>query len=336
MERPPGRVLTSVIVPDALVVSWLPAALATVRRLVRAGDVDCLVTFSPPESTHLIGLLLGRRRPAWVAEFRDGWRFEPLRESFPTAAQRSFDGWLEQRVANAAEVVVGVTRPIAEDAGSRLHANAAWVSNGFDPHSLDEGTRVQAPGVGVRSIVYTGTLRIRGFDPEPLVHALARLARGPTAVRLVVAGSLTRQDVELFDRLGVHDSVEFVGRVSHAEALALQRSGDAVLLVAGADRSIATSKLFEYLAAGRPIVALAKGNEAERIVRETNTGVTVAPDDIDAITEALRQVATGELTGRYDPQQLEAFTYPALADAMADLIEAAIARRSGRSLPGGS
>ena len=139
---------------------------------------------------------------------------------------------------------------------------------------------------------------------------------------------------KLFDRLGVHDSVEFVGRVSHAEALALQRSGDAVLLVAGADRSIATSKLFEYLAAGRPIVALAKGNEAERIVRETNTGVTVAPDDIDAITEALRQVATGELTGRYDPQQVEASTYPALADAMADPVEQR--SHSGRQAARGS
>ena len=42
--------------------------------------VDCLVTSSPPESVHLIGLLLGHRRPPWIADFRDGWSFEPLRD----------------------------------------------------------------------------------------------------------------------------------------------------------------------------------------------------------------------------------------------------------------
>src|SRR5436305_10675657 len=85
LERPPPRLLTSLIVPDAHIVSWMPTSLHTVRRLLRQVPFDCLITSSPPDTTHVIGLLLGRSRPAWIADFRDGWAFEPLKECFPTA-----------------------------------------------------------------------------------------------------------------------------------------------------------------------------------------------------------------------------------------------------------
>ena len=94
--------------------------------------------------------------------------------------------------------------------------------------------------------------------------------------------------------------------------------------------SEASGKVFEYLAAGRPIVALAEGNEAERIVRETHTGVTVPPDDVDTIAAALRRVATGELADEYAPIGLDRYTYPGPAEAMAEVIDEAIARRSSR------
>jgi hypothetical protein len=81
------------------------------------------------------------------------------------------------------------------------------------------------------------------------------------------------------------------------------------------------------MASGRPIVALAEGNEAERIVRETNTGVTVPPDDVHAIVAAFRRVASGQLERDYAPRGLGRYTYPGPAEAMAEVIEQAIARR---------
>ena len=84
VERPASALLTKVIVPDTHVVSWIPAVVPVLRRLVARDDVDCVVTTSPPDSVHLAGLALGRRRPAWIADFRDGWMFEPLpRNRFP-------------------------------------------------------------------------------------------------------------------------------------------------------------------------------------------------------------------------------------------------------------
>jgi glycosyltransferase involved in cell wall biosynthesis len=106
-----------------------------------------------------------------------------------------------------------------------------------------------------------------------------------------------------------------------------------LVLITSRNSSEATGKLFEYLTAGRPIIALAEGNEAERIVRETNTGVAVPPDDVEAIADALRRAASGELARAYTPRGLDQYTYPAPAERMAELIEEATRRRAeGRRL----
>jgi hypothetical protein len=119
--------------------------------------------------------------------------------------------------------------------------------------------------------------------------------------------------------------------LDHGEALALQRSADVLLLLTAADTSAATGKIFEYLGAGRPIIALAReSNQAAQIVRETNTGVAVAPDDRAAIGDALRLAASGELQRRYAPRNIERYNYPGPAQAMAELVEEAIARKASR------
>ena len=59
LQAPPPAILTRVVVPDSHLVGWIPVALAKVRHLVRKDGVDCLITSSPPDSNHLIGLLMG-------------------------------------------------------------------------------------------------------------------------------------------------------------------------------------------------------------------------------------------------------------------------------------
>ena len=330
VELPPTALLTKVVVPDALALTWLPAAVRTVRRLLERTQYDCLVTSSPPESAHVIGLLLGRRRPPWLADFRDGWSFERLRDRFPTAPQRALDEALERRIVRTAEVTVAATRPIAADFQQRVGAEASWVPNGWD-RTLVEPSPEEAPAGPRVRLVHTGSLSGGwGRDPRPFVEALARVAGEPGERRLslVHAGRLTPEEDALLARLG--ETVERHGLVDREAALALQRSADALVLLTSGNRSEATGKLFEYLASGRPILALAEGNEAARIVAETGTGVTVRPDDVDAIAAALRSVARGELERAYAPRGLEPYTYPAPADAMAGLVEEAIRRRPGR------
>ena len=130
--------------------------------------------------------------------------------------------------------------------------------------------------------------------------------------------------MERLRRLGL---AQTIGLVPRATSIALQCRASVLLLITSADASQTTGKLFEYLAANRPILALAE-NEAARIVRETNTGVTVPPRDVDAIAAALRDVASGKFAQGYDPRRVERYTYPAPAEDMAEAVEAAITRRA--------
>jgi glycosyltransferase involved in cell wall biosynthesis len=126
--------------------------------------------------------------------------------------------------------------------------------------------------------------------------------------------------------------VRYLGELSREQALALQRRGDALLLLTSPHHvSHATGKIFEYLAAGRPIVALAEGNEAARIVDETGTGLTVAPDDVEGIMGALTAAVDGTLAAAYAPHGLERYVYPGPAKALLELIDRVITVRRSSS-----
>jgi glycosyltransferase involved in cell wall biosynthesis len=110
--------------------------------------------------------------------------------------------------------------------------------------------------------------------------------------------------------------------------LELQRSADALVLLASPRRSqLLNFKLFEYLAAGRPILALAAGTEAGRVVEELGGEVTPA-DDVAAIVEALRRLVNGEISPP-DAAALSAYSYPRPAERMAEVATRAVAARHG-------
>jgi len=158
-------------------------------------------------------------------------------------------------------------------------------------------------------------VRLARDDPE----ASARL-------ELVVAGPLTEAESELFARDVSPARIVLAGSLERERALALQREADALLLLAQPTRSqLLNIKLFEYLAAGRPILALAGDTEAGRVVEEIG-GETVRADDPAAIAAALLRLAAGGLDA--PPQEaLAPYTYPAPAERMAVVVERAIAAR---------
>jgi glycosyltransferase involved in cell wall biosynthesis len=326
--------LSRVLVPEALVAAWMPFARSRALRLRRGRGFDCVITTSPPESAHAVGLALQRRGLPWVADVRDAWTFEPLRPDYPTEPQRRLDGWLERRWLGRADVVVCVSRPAADDLRRRGIADPLLVPNGWDPESAppaDGATGLLDPDR--RSIVYTGRFGSYGRDPRPLVAALGELARSQRSaaarLELVVAGPLTADERRLFETDVSPARIVLAGSVERDRALSLQREADALLLLAQPTRSqLLNIKLFEYVASGSPILALAEGTEAGRVAGELGAEV-VAADDAAAIVEALRRVVAGEVAAP-PPGAVDPYTYPAPAEGMAAAVEAAISRRRGR------
>jgi glycosyltransferase involved in cell wall biosynthesis len=323
------RPLWKVVVPDPWLVTWNPYALRALRRKLRGPSFDCLITSSPAESTHVLGLLLGERRPPWVADLRDGWCFEPLREAFPLAVQRALDRSLERRVAMSADVLVGATVPIAEDLRARFGVDAFHVPNGFDPE-VQGGPLPPEYDTSRVTLVHTGALLgPRERDPRPLLAAMRRVHEQHPQLQLLVAGRSEFDERALLTEAGVGDTVRLLGYLPRHQALALQRAAGALVLLTSDASCEATGKLYEYLASGRPIIALADGNEAARIVAETGTGIAVPPHDVEAIATAIRGVLTGELERMYRPRGLEPYRYPSPAGQLAAAVERAIAVNRG-------
>ncbi|HSF03876.1 MAG TPA: glycosyltransferase [Solirubrobacterales bacterium] len=323
--------LAKVLVPEPLVAAWAPFARSRALRLNRRERFDCAITSSPPESAHAVGRALARRGVAWVADLRDGWTYEPIRPPFPTALQRRLDERLERRWLGAADAVVCVSRPAADDLRTRLGIEPRLVPNGWDPelavpdpggHDSDilDPERV--------SLVYTGRFGSYGRDPGPLVRALGELARAhpdlASRLELVVAGPLTEDEAALMRTDVPPARIVVAGSLPRERSLALQRAADALLLLASPERTqLLNFKLFEYLAAGRPILALASGTEAGRVVEEAG-GAAVPADDVAAIVKALRRLASGELEAP-GPQATSAYSYPAVAERMAEVAQGAVA-----------
>jgi glycosyltransferase involved in cell wall biosynthesis len=331
--------LSRLIVPEPLALAWTPFARHRALCLNRERRFDCVITTAPPESAHGVGIALARRGVPWIADVRDAWTFEPLRPRFPTGAQRWLDGRLERRWLGRADAVVCVSEPAAEDLRRRGIAEPLLVPNGWDPELVPAGDGeptglLDADRV---SLVYTGRFGSYGRDPRPLVEALGRLARddAETAAKLelVVAGPLSAEEATLMATDVSPARIVAAGSLQRERALALQREADALLLVAQPTRSqLLNIKLFEYLAAGRPILALAGDTEAGRVVEEIG-GEAVRADDVAAIAAALARVARGELPAP-DPGAVHAYTYPAPAEGMAAAVEQAITRHAQRRAAG--
>ncbi len=180
---------------------------------------------------------------------------------------------------------------------------------------------------GSFALVHTGRIGGAQRTLGPLLEAMERLRAA--RLRLVLAGPLTPEEIELVRASDVADAVSAVGVLSHRRALELQRRASALLLLtSGTRRGEVTGKLFEYLAAERPILALGDGSEAARIVRDTGSGEVAPADDPAAIAERLASLMEGRSAAGIAPPS--AFSYPELAARLEELVELAVERAARR------
>lgn len=332
--------LSYVLVPEALVLAWAPFAVAGALRLHRRERFDCVITTSPPESGHLAGMALQRLGPGWIADVRDGWVFESYRPPWRTRLQDRLDRALERGVMRRADVVTTVAEPLAEYFRAELGANAALVPNGWDPDNFaaaptDSSTAARVLHRERVSLVHAGRLEVVGRDPAPLVEALRQLAVDDpsTAARLelVFAGTFTERERALLATDVAPGRIVLVGNLPRQEVIALERAADGLLLItAGTRTHEVTGKVFEYLGVGRPILALADGTEAARVVRAAGAGVSVPTGDARAARGALEAFARREIPPPTDEAR-RAFAYPAVAELMAEQIERVSAGRPARA-----
>ena len=318
-------------VPDIQMLSWLPFASAVALGIFLRRRPKVVVTTSPVASAHLIGLLLSRLGVPWVADLRDGWRFEPPRRDWPLASQRHFDSMLERLVVTRADAVVTVTEPLVTDIATRLGVEAQLLTNGFDPEDEPPEELVESAPTNrnLVTFVHTGGA---GMDPaktiEPLLQAIVA-TNAQDQVEVLVAGSMSAYESELFSRPEYSDFVTHLGFQERSDALALQRAADwLVLITSGNRRSEASGKLFEYLAAGRPILVFGEDSAAAEIAEGAGCGVTIPVRDPSAAKALLTRILADD-PGLPQPgsQAPDEYLWPSLAERYDEMITDVISAR---------
>jgi glycosyltransferase involved in cell wall biosynthesis len=278
------------LVPDENL-PWSTFALPVAIRLVRREKIDVVLTTSPPPSLHLLGAAVKRATAAaWVADLRDPLTSHPHRRGYESQLARLKEksvGGVGRLVASQANAIVAASDAIAEEARALdPKGKVVTIANGCD---FDDFAGLAHHQSDRLRITHTGHFHGKR-DPKPFLQALAKSGLEDVVVRF--AGDFRVADREYAESLGLGDRIELLGDVSRRRSLELQRDSDALLLLVpesgGRGRGVLTGKVYEYLAAERPILAVVPSDgAAARLVQDTGAGVVVPPDDVEAIREAL-------------------------------------------------
>ena len=326
MVRQAGLLSRRFLVPDENA-AWALTAGPAAIRLIRRHSIDVVLTTSPPPSVHLIGAAAKAATGVkWIADLRDSLLAHAHRQADNPAAvlKEKSRAAVARLVAKRADAVVAVSEPIAEETrGLEPAGRVVTIPNGCDYEDF-QGLDY-TPSDRFR-ITHTGSF-IGRRSPRPFLTALAE-SRLDVVARFV--GDFRAADREWADGLGLGDRLELVPYTSHRESLQLQRDSEALLLLIpeaeGRGRAVLSGKVFEYLAAERPILAsVPPDGEAARLLRETGAGIVVGSEDVAGIRAALEGLVARWRAGRLDgnvlsTEQRERLSRRARVEELADLI----------------
>jgi Glycosyltransferase Family 4 len=316
-----------VLVPDENV-SWNLTAIPAALRIARSEGIDVILTTSPPNSVHLVGAAVQRATGVkWVADLRDSIATHPHRnvERALVRAKEKVSESVARLVARRADAIVAASDAIADEARTlEPKGTVTTILNGAD---FDDFAGLEYRRADRFRITHAGSF-FGKRDPRPFLAALAESGLQDVQARFV--GDFRVSDREWAETLGLGDRLELLPYVTRRESLALQRESDALLLLipdaGGRGKGVLSGKVFEYLAAERPILAaVPPDGEAAGLIRETGAGVVAAPDDVAALTAALMDLharwSTGTLDGKpLSPEDRERLGRGARVEELAELL----------------
>ena len=328
LDRLMGLVAQVINYPDAHR-HWRRAAMDAMESNLKHEEVGAVLSTSSPVTAHVIAHeLKGRYGFPWLADLRDLWS-QNHNYGYGTA-RRKVDKWLECRTLGSADALVTVSQPWA-DRLKELHPaqTIRVIPNGFDPAHMNRGTEALPERF---TITYTGTIYPEKQDLPKFLKAVRELiddrSIDPRRLDLrLYTPPAPWLDVEVRN-FGLDGVVSLPGIVPYEMALRLQWSSHVLLLLNWEDPLETGSyplKLFEYLAARRPILAVG-GSEADVVsvlLNETRAGWSCR--DVDAVKKHLRtqydQYQNGDVPYSGLESQIRKYSYKEMARKFAQVLD---------------
>jgi len=315
--------------------TWCDAALGTCRQLIASRRPDAILTSGPPHSVHLLGRRLKREfgvplvtdfRDPWVASRRALRGVDRVRRRIEHAVLRASD----RIVANAPQAR-GLIESEYPDCGAKIDV----VPNGFDSVPAVVPHHCPAPSTAAEiNILHAGEL-YAGRDPGPLLDAIAGAEKQASNLggwRLRFLGRTDGCGLDLVAesrRRMLRCQVLLEGQVAYATAKRDMAQADILLLLDGPGRRVGVpAKVYEYMGAGRPILALAEpdGDTAWALQSSGVTHRLARPKDVPAIQQALVELTHELRSGNLDrkPSACGQFTREETARKLSSVLELAV------------
>lgn len=312
--------------PTETVVAHVPHAIRVARKIADTERPDVVWTTSYPYSAHLVGVALARSHGIpWVADLRDPWTLNFVHER-KLALARALERRLEALVFAVADRVVVTTESLAE-AYRKLypfHADKfVVIRNAFDPFPLPPRCPARRPTLLVHfGHVYAARTLKDVFDALAMLRERGMLRPGDLVLENY--GRLSDMDRAHVERRCLTDFVRVFDTVPYAHGIARLRHAHLALLPAwGTERGalFLPGKLYDYLLAGAPILAVGNNPELGAILSRTRSGVLHPPGDVSGIAATIAAAMDGTFVHNPDAEAVWQYAAPHAAARLAFLFE---------------
>lgn len=285
-------VRANLFIPDARV-GWWPFAVAAGKRWLGEASFDMILSSGAPHSVHLIGRSLHRATGIpWVADLHDPWTDISYYNEFPhTAWARRLDARMERSVLAEASAVTTVSPSWADLFRQKADNRYVVVENGFA--AAEFAAIKAAPPDDAFVLAHIGKL-YASRNPTALWAALAELHAEDAipGLRVRLVGTVDTVVERSIERYGLESIVTVEPFVPHEEAVRTMARSTLLLLMIepfAQARGMITSKLYEYVAAGRPVLGIGPvGGDADTLLRTTEAGHIASWNDAAAVRDTIQ------------------------------------------------
>lgn len=315
-------------------IGWLPIASRVGVELHQKDPWAVIYSTAPPYTNHLVGRTLKEKtRTPWVADFRDAWIDNPA-ICFPTGFHRELVTRQERSVVYSADRIVVVSEPMRQQFIARYAdlspERFVVIPNGFDESDYQDAR--PAARDQRFTLIYTGSLYLERRTADAFLAALRKAIDHQEIrrdeIRVLFVGSTGPQARQVVEALGLDSLVEFTGYLPHSETIPYQLCADALLLIIGrgpGSQAVLTGKIFEYLRAGKPILALIPDGAAADLLAESGSSLILPPDDVEEISRGLvallQDWRSGISPGRPDPSVVASYDRKFLTGRLAQVFD---------------
>lgn len=279
-------------IPDARKF-WIKPSVRFLENYISENKIDAIITTGPPHSLHLIGLALKAKTGLpWITDFRDPWTSIGYHDKLKlTTYSQKKHKILEHKVLQNCDHVITTSPTTKTDFEKITDTPVTCITNGFELEcdlNIDQDTEF--------SISHIGSL-LEKRNPLVLWKVLGNLKKENEifgkALKIKLAGRVSETVIASIKSYGLEENLELLGYVTHEDALKLQRKAQVLLLIeinSEETKAIVPGKVFEYLAARRPILAIGPINaDFFEIVTHTTSGNCFTYQEEEALKKQVLQ-----------------------------------------------